>query len=374
LNENRNILLCAGGTGGHLFPAQALAGELRARGWVVHLATDARARQFVADFDPAQTHIIKSATLGGRNPFVIAKSMLDLCVGYWQARALIKQLKPVSVIGFGGYPTLPPIMAARTRKIPILLHEQNAVMGRANRFLARYAKVIAMGFAAGEGAKGGKNSKKIRILGNPVRQEVLDAAQTIQAGRKASDPFNLLVFGGSQGAQFFSQILPQAINLLDEALKSRLKLVQQARDEDKAQLVGALADLDVKSQVSKFFSPMAERIAQADLVISRAGASTVSELAVIGRPSILVPYPFALDHDQAMNAAQMQKSTGCKVIMQADLSPQRLADELKFAITHPEALAQMAKSAKRTGKPQAARELARLVEHIISGNPIGSFE
>jgi UDP-N-acetylglucosamine--N-acetylmuramyl-(pentapeptide) pyrophosphoryl-undecaprenol N-acetylglucosamine transferase len=373
LDNNRNIVLCAGGTGGHLFPAQALAKELSAMGWVVHLATDTRVRHFVADFDPAQTHIIKSATIGGRNPFNMVKSVFDLGLGYWQARALMKKLKPACVVGFGGYPTLPPVMAARARKIPILLHEQNAVMGRANRFLASKAQAIAMGFAAGNREKGADMREKVRVLGNPVRSEVLDASQIIQSPRKILDPFNLLVFGGSQGAQFFSSVLPAAIRLLDDELRSGLDLVQQARSEDELDLRSALADLGVKSQVAQFFSPMAERIARADFVVSRAGASTVSELAVIGRSSILVPYPFALDHDQAMNAAEMERAAGCKVIDQADLTPQRLADELKYAITHPQALDQMAKNAKQTGKPKAAKEFARLVEYIIAGNSISDF-
>ncbi len=366
--DKSNLLLCAGGTGGHLFPALALAHELGDRGWTVHLATDRRAERFSADFAAERIHIIKSATIGGKNPIKLVRTAIDLGIGYWQSRALIRKLKPACVIGFGGYPTLPPILAGSAAKIPILLHEQNAVMGRANRFLAKRARAIAMGFGAMGFDTGSKTSApNVHVLGNPVRSEVLAAARDAYQARNNSDRFNLLVFGGSQGAQFFSQILPQALGLLDGQVIANLDLVQQARREDEAELIKALADLQVRSEVAQFFSPMAERIAKADLIISRAGASTVSELAVIGRPSILVPYPYALDHDQAMNAAEMERAGGCKVITQKQLTAQRLADEIKLAIAQPEILAKMAANARKTGKPEATTDFANLVEQIVSG-------
>ncbi len=369
MGENRNILLCAGGTGGHLFPAQALARELTARGWLVHLATDVRAQRFVGDFEPAHIHIIKSATLGGKNPVNIVKSALSLGAGYWQSKALLKKLRPVCVIGFGGYPTVPPVMAASAVRLPVLLHEQNAVMGRANRFLSKKARLVVMGF--GVGSKSGDNNSL--VLGNPVRLEVQEAARKSYHRRKVTDRFNLLVFGGSQGAQYFSKVVPEAIGLLDQQSTSKLNLVQQARAEDELELRENLEALKIKAKVAQFFSPMAKYIAEADFVISRAGASTVSELAVIGRPSILVPYPFALDHDQAMNAAEMEKTGGCKVISQAELSAQRLADELHIAINQPDILIKMADKAKLTGKPEAATKFCDLVEYVISGKPVEEF-
>ena len=367
MGDKSNILLCAGGTGGHLFPAQALAQELVARGFDIHLATDERAKRFTGNFPASQIHIIKSATFGGRNPIKIAKAAIDLISGYWQSRSLIKNLKPVCVIGFGGYPTLPPVMAASSYRTPILLHEQNAVMGRANRFLAKKAQLIVMGFAASEIT----SSDKMRILGNPVRSAVLEASAISYRSRKKTDIFRLLVFGGSQGAQYFSQVLPPAIKLLDQPLILRLQLVQQARDEDESQLTKALSALAVKFEVAQFFANMAERLGDADLIISRAGASTVSELAVIGRPSLLIPYPFALDHDQAMNAAEMERAGGCKVITQANLTAKRLAEELTNAINQPELLSQMASKAKQTGKRDATVNFADLVEQTISGNSVG---
>jgi UDP-N-acetylglucosamine--N-acetylmuramyl-(pentapeptide) pyrophosphoryl-undecaprenol N-acetylglucosamine transferase len=361
LANERNILICAGGTGGHLFPAQALARELSAKGWTIHLATDARARRFTADFPAEAIHIIKAATISGRNPLKMLKALFVLGGGYRQSRALIEALKPEAVIGFGGYPTLPPIMAASTARVPILLHEQNAVMGRANRLLAKKAIAIVMGFAAGNASE----NQKVKVLGNPVRAEVLAAAEKDYVKRKKGSKFNLLVFGGSQGAQYFSKVLPQALALMDKAPRDNISLVQQAREEDEAELVEELVKLNIEHNVAQFFSPMATQIAKADFVISRAGASTVSELAVIGRPSLLVPYPFALDHDQAMNAAELEKSGGCKVVTQSQLTPQRLAEELQFAIDNPAELEKQAKAAKKTGKPFAAGEFAILVENII---------
>jgi len=369
LNANKVILICAGGTGGHLFPAQALARELGERGWTIHLATDERANRYAADFPAVETHLIKSATIGGRNPFKMIKAAFTLGAGYRQSRTLMEKLQPEAAIGFGGYPTVPPIIAASAASAKILLHEQNAVMGRANRLLARKAKAIAMGFGSGRGADDGK----VVILGNPVRKEVLEAAKIKYAIRKTCAPFNLLIFGGSQGARFFSEVMPKALQLLDSSVLALLNIVQQARPEDEAALKKNFEQLAVKYEVSPFFSPMVQRIAQSHLVIGRGGASTISECAIIGRPSILVPYPLALDHDQAMNAAEMEKAGGCKVIEQKELTPQRLADELKFAIEYPDKLAQMAQNAKKTGKPKASKDFARLVEHVIAGNSVKEF-
>ena len=364
---NKTILLCAGGTGGHLFPAQSLARELMANGWDVHLATDDRAKRFLADFPASETHIIKSATIGGRNPFKMLKAALTLGGGYRQSRAMIDNINPAAAVGFGGYPTLPPMMAAASAKIPVLLHEQNAVMGRANRLLAKKASAIAMGFGTGA------QDDKIIVLGNPVRAEVLSAAKTLYDQRKISGPFNLLVFGGSQGARFFSEIMPAALRLLKPAQLKLLNIVQQARPEDEAALKSKFSELGITSEVSHFFSPMATRIANAHMVIGRGGASTVSECAIIGRPSILVPLPGSLDNDQAANAAGLEKAGGCKVIAQVKLTAERLAQELQAAIEQPKDLAMMAQKAKKTGKPQAAIDMARLVEHIIGGGKPSQF-
>ncbi len=353
------ILLCAGGTGGHLFPAESLAHELNARGFEVHLATDDRAQRFAAAFPAKKIHIVKSATPNFRNPVALAKASLTLLQGYREARKLVAGLSPRVVVGFGGYPTLPPMWAANRLGIPTVIHDANAVMGRANRLLARRARTIAMGF--GGAAKG----ERVIVTGNPVRPGVLAAAKSGYPLRQADEPFNLLVFGGSQGAQFFSQAMPEAMSHLSPAQRRLFRIVQQARPEDEAGLRNAYAGIGIAAEIAPFFANMAERIAQAHFVISRAGASTVSELAVIGRPCLLVPYPHALDHDQAMNARTLAEGGGARIIEQSELSASRLASILGKSLAEPGGLAEMAEKAKRSGKPDAAALLAECVEKAI---------
>ncbi|MDK1375125.1 MULTISPECIES: undecaprenyldiphospho-muramoylpentapeptide beta-N-acetylglucosaminyltransferase [unclassified Sinorhizobium] len=365
------ILLAAGGTGGHLFPAEALAHELRASGYDVHLATDSRAERFAGRFPADEIHIVPSATIGSKNPIKLARSVWKLWTGLRAARRLIARLKPKAVIGFGGYPTVPPLLAATGMGVPSMIHEQNAVMGRANKMLASRVQAIAGGFLP-EGA--GAFATKTVTTGNPVRPAVLEAAGTPYAGFSNNAPFHLVVFGGSQGAQYFSQAIPQAICRLEDAARQRLRVTQQARPEDREGVSAAYDKLGVPAEVSPFFNDMAARIAAAQLVICRSGASTVSELAVIGRPAILVPYPYALDHDQAANAAALAAKGGARVIAQAELSAERLSGILADAMNNPQALAQMAASARETGKPDAARLLASLVEAIASGLTVEKFK
>lgn len=364
------VMLCAGGTGGHVFPAEALAHELNERGYEIHLVTDSRAERFAHSFPAAQIHVVPSATIGSKNPVSIARSVLTLMKGIRVARKLIRQLKPKAVVGFGGYPTLPPLFAATRENVPTLIHEQNAVMGRANRLLAPRVKAIAGGFLP-EG-KGAFASKTV-ATGNPVRPAVLEAANAAYQASAGNEPFNLVVFGGSQGAQYFSQALPKAISLLSEDERKRLRLTQQARQDDLVQVTEAYQAMGVEADVSPFFGNMAERIGAAHFVISRSGASTVSELSVIGRPSILVPYPHALDHDQAANAAMLEAEGGASVRRQSDLSPELLSDLLRNAMNSPDHLTACAAAAKRTGKPHAAQTLANLVETIAAGRSVADF-
>lgn len=364
------ILLAAGGTGGHLFPAEALAHELKANGYSVHLVTDSRAERYAGKFPADEVHVVPSATIGSKNPISVAKSLWTLWTGMRAARKLIARLKPKAVVGFGGYPTVPPLLAATGMGVPSLIHEQNAVMGRANKALASRVKAIAGGFLP-EGT--GAFAAKTVTTGNPVRPAVLAAAKTPYAAAGGDAPFHLVVFGGSQGAQYFSKAIPQAICRLDDAVRQRFKVTQQARTEDKDGVIATYEQLGVPAEVSPFFTDMAERIAGAQLVICRSGASTVSELSVIGRPAILVPYPYALDHDQAANAAALAAKGGARVIAQSELTADRLAGILKDAADNPQSLAQMAANARETGKPDAASLLASLVEAIASGLTVEKF-
>lgn len=364
------ILLAAGGTGGHLFPAEALAHELAGRGWRVHLATDSRATRYAGSFPAAEIHEIASATIGSRNPVALVRAFWTIWRGAREAGKIIAQIAPKAVIGFGGYPTLPPLWAATRRDVPTIIHEQNAVMGRANKALAARVTAIAGGFLSAGGVHAGKTV----LTGNPVRPAVIEAAATPYATPEAGGPFRLLVFGGSQGAQFFSDAVPAALALLPDEARRRVEVTQQARPEDEDKVRAAYAGLGLKAEVSPFFTDMARRIAAAHLVVSRSGASTVSEIAAIGRPALLVPYPHALDHDQAANAAALAAAGGAQVHPQSTLSPQTIAELVGALVADPARLAAMAKAAGSAGRPEATRLLADLVEAIASGESVEAFK
>lgn len=365
------ILLAAGGTGGHLFPAEALAHELKANDWAVHLVTDSRAERFAGKFPADEIHVVPSATIGSKNPVKVATSLWTLWTGLRAARKLMARLQPKAVVGFGGYPTLPPLLAATGMNIPSMIHEQNAVMGRANKALASRVQAIAGGFLP-EGV--GAFAAKTVTTGNPVRPAVLSAAEIPYQPPSPEGEFRLVVFGGSQGAQFFSKAIPQAVCRLSDAKRARIRVTQQARPEDREGVVSIYEKLAVPADVSPFFTDMADRLAKAHLVICRSGASTVSEISVIGRPAVLVPYPYALDHDQAANAAALAANGGAKVIAQSELSPEKLSTIIVEAMKNPDRMAEMAANARKTGKPDAARLLAEMVEAIAAGKTIEEFK
>lgn len=359
---DRHAFLAAGGTGGHLFPAEALAHALIARGWTVDLVTDERASRYAGNFPARDIFEVKSATLGSKNPIALAKTFAKLWSGYRHAAKLLRVHRPRIVVGFGGYPTLPPLLAASMAKVPTMVHEQNSVMGRANALLASRVDHIALGFPPMSGQM--PHADKTTISGNPVRPAVLEAMQQPYVPPSDNGPIRLVVFGGSQGAQYFSEVMPAALKQLPPALLKRIHIVQQARPEDVSNVKAAYDALDIHHEVASFFDAMATHIANAHWLMSRSGASTVSELSAIGRPSLLVPYPFALDHDQAANAAALQAEGGAEIIPQKDLSPEVLAGKLIKLIETPQFLADMAQAAKAVGKPHAAEALADLVENI----------
>lgn len=364
MSVRRPVVVAAGGSGGHLFPAAALSHVLAARGMEVHLVTDERTGKFGGDFPAHAIHKVASATPRSGGFFLRATAILTLIRGTVAARRLVKRIRPRAVIGFGGYPTVPPLLAATQLRVPTLLHEGNAVIGRANRFLASKVDAIAQGFEVLDGLPG-TLAAKTHLTGNPVRPKV------IEAGRMAfpecfSGKLRLLVTGGSQGAAIFSDIVPAAIELLPEATRQKLNIVQQARAEDEEGVRDAYRRLAVDAEVQPFFFDLPGRIAQAHLVIARAGASTVSELAVIGRPAILVPLPHALDQDQAANAKQFAATGAAVVVAQSAFSPQWLATTLVEAQGDMASLARRAAAAKRTGIADAAERLADLVHSLMS--------
>jgi len=359
---SKTVLLTAGGTGGHLFPAQALAGELIRRGWTVELATDERADKYGEGFPARKVHIIASATIRGRNPLALARTAYRLLRGTIQARSVIRALKPDVVAGFGGYPTFPPMFVARLTGTPSILHEANGVMGRANRLLARGVSAIATSVPMDDLPP--ELAAKLVETGNPVREAVLNASEIFYTPPEPDGPFRLLVFGGSQGARFFSDVLPPAVEKLDPEIRARLRIVQQCRPEDMERVQAAYDGLGVQAECAPFFQDMPQRIAQAQLVICRSGASSVSELSVLGRPAILVPLPGAIDQDQAANAKVLEKAGGAWPIPQADLHPQRLADEIGRFMKTSEMLVEAARKARSVARPDAVQRLADLVEDI----------
>lgn len=351
------VLIAAGGTGGHLFPAEALAAALNARGVAVELATDSRAKLYGGDFPARAVHEIAAATPSAGSLAGRARAVLTLSYGTLTALILLFRRRPSAVVGFGGYPTVPPLLAAALLHVPTILHEQNAVIGRANRFLAGFVDVVATGFPRLKGLAA-ELEVKTAYTGNPVRPGVLAAART---SYPEGNPFRLLVIGGSQGARIMADIVPAAVGLLSAETRRDLCIAQQARGEDAARVKEAYAGLDVGAEVLPFFSDLPARMASANLVVARAGASTLAELAVIGRPAILVPFPHALDKDQAENAAQLGATGAAIVVDQADFTPQWLARTLTGLRADPAALRQRGVAARRGGVPDAAERLADLV-------------
>ena len=357
-------MLAAGGTGGHLFPAFALAEEMGRRGHAVDLVTDMRGDRYGTGFPARKVYQVPSATLGGKNPVAVTRTALALSRGVAAAYKLLGAVEPAAVIGFGGYPTFPPLLAARMRGIPSALHEQNAIMGRANRMLAGRVTAIATSFEKTK-LVDGPLTAKVHFTGNPVRDIVRRAALTPYDAPYFCGPLRLVVFGGSQGARFFSDAVPPALALLPPDLRARLEVVQQCREEDLERVGAAYAAAGIRCQLAAFFRDLPDQMAAAHLVIARAGASSVAELTVIGRPAILVPLPHALDNDQLNNAKRLAESGAAWCIEQKDLSPERFAAEVAGLMTATGRLVTAAAAAKAAGRPDAVERLADLAEELM---------
>ncbi|UOM36958.1 undecaprenyldiphospho-muramoylpentapeptide beta-N-acetylglucosaminyltransferase [Acuticoccus sp. I52.16.1] len=355
------MMLAAGGTGGHLFPAEALALVLTRRGHKVVLVTDARAEALVDTFPAERVHFVPSATLTGKNPVALARMAVANGAGFMRSMRIVRGFRPDVAVGFGGYPTLPPLSAARALKVPLVVHEANAVIGRANKSLARHAHV-ATSFPEVRGIQGALSETHVGI---PVREAVVAAAAPYEA---PADSFRLLVFGGSQGARVFADLVPPAIALLSQEQRARLRIVQQCRPEDMDRVRAAYAPLLEGFELAPFFKDLPARIAAAHLVVSRSGASTVAELSIIGRPGLLVPLPGALDQDQAHNADALAALGGARRLDQKAMTPEVLAAELTSLMTDPARLAGMAAGATGLARPDAAERLADLAERIAAGD------
>ena len=352
-------VVAAGGTGGHMFPAQALAEALTERGWRVVLATDERGAAY-ADRFPAEKRIaLSAATYRNGDPIGMARAGLQIAKGVMQARAAFKVIDPAIVVGFGGYPSLPALLAALSAKRPAMIHEQNAVLGRVNRLLAPRMQAIASAFPTLEKASS-EVLARTQVVGNPVRPEI--SALFDQAYEAPTGDIRLLITGGSQGARILSELIPEAIARLPEALRYRLKIQQQTRKESLESARQAYAEALVDAEIAPFFRDMAGRLSSAHLVIGRAGASTVSELAVAGRPSLLIPLKIAMDDHQRFNAKLLTDVGAAVVLAEDDATVEAMASLLERLLSDPEGLTRMAKAAHAVAIPDGAARLADLVE------------
>ena len=360
------ILLAAGGTGGHLFPAEALAHELLARGLAVDLVTDERGQGFGDKLSSVAVHRIAAGGVAGKGMGTRLRNISRLGIGYLQSRRLIKRLQPSVTVGFGGYPSVPPLLAAQHAGVKTLLHEQNAVAGRANRFLLKHASKVATSFSSVKFLDQVQANRRV-LTGNPVRPEIAAIAALPYAAPTSDGPFNLLVVGGSQGARVFGELLPPAIALLPAELRARLHLTQQCRAEDLDKVAAQYRALDLVVELQPFFRDIPARLAATHLLIARAGASTVAELTAAGRPAVMVPLPNSIDDHQAANAAGLADAGGGWVAAQKDVDPARLAGLLADLITHPAKLAAAADTARRLGHRDAAQALADLVIGLLPG-------
>lgn len=363
----RRIVLAAGGTGGHMFPAQALAAALRERDWETALVTDARGLALARDFPADPIATVNAATVSPRNPFKSVAGAARIAAGVLTARKLLAELTPSAVVGFGGYPAFPALFAARGR-IPIVLHEQNAVLGRVNRFFAGRAAAIASGFKRLERAPANAASRW-RITGNPVRAPILAARETAYAPPEPNGEIRVLILGGSLGARILSEITPRAIARLPLGLRSRLSVAQQTREDYIETAQATYVEAGVRADCRAFFDDVADRLASAHIVIARAGASTVTELAVVGRPSVLVPLKIATDDHQTLNARALEEAGAADVLPETEFDGQKLAQVLERRLSSPQDLARRAAAARAAGRPDATSALADLVEAVIAGTP-----
>lgn len=364
LTQRHPVVLVAGGTGGHVFPAEALAAELRARGHTLALFTDQRGVAWSGALGNVATHAIRAGRVSGVSLMGRLRGIADLALGGLQSRRLLARLQPSVVVGFGGYASVSAMMAASTIGVPTVIHEQNALIGRANRLLAPRVTAIATSFTEVERLRA-EDAPKVVFTGNPVRKAVRVLREPPFTLPDRSKKLNLLVTGGSQGATVFSRILPNAIANLPREVRDRIGLAQQCRKEDIEKVRAAYAAIGFKADLAPFFADLAERLGQAHLVICRSGASTCAELTTAGRPAVLVPYPHAADDHQMANARALEAAGGAEVIPESDFTADLLAARLKLMVEQPGHLGSMAEAARSVGHADAAGNLAMLVEGLV---------
>ncbi len=358
--DARLLIIAAGGTGGHMFPAQALAEEMLSRGWRVKLSTDPRGAQYTGGFPhTVQVEVVNSGTFARGGLMAKLRVPFRILMGALSARRSMKRDRPAAVAGFGGYPAIPAMMAAGSLKIPRLIHEQNGVLGRVNKKFASKVDLVACGTWPTEMPDGVEGIH----VGNPVRRAVMDkhGAGYITPGNW---PMSILAIGGSQGARILSQVMPQAVALLPEAIKAQLRIVQQAREEDIEACEAAYTQARIRCEISPFFRDIPRLMSEAQLIVSRAGASSLADISIIGRPSILVPLGIAMDDHQSANAHGLAKTGAAIVIPEKELTPNSLAECIVTVLQNADGAAKMAQAALSQSRPEAAEHLADLVGYI----------
>ncbi|HEX8662126.1 MAG TPA: undecaprenyldiphospho-muramoylpentapeptide beta-N-acetylglucosaminyltransferase [Brevundimonas sp.] len=352
-------VVAAGGTGGHMFPAEALSRELAARGWRIVLATDHRGEAYAHNF-PAEERIALDAATG-RGPVGLAKAGVAIARGVLKARQALNRLDAAVVVGFGGYPSAPALIAALSQRRPTLLHEQNAVLGRTNRWLAPYVGAIASSFPDLQKVPQGLGAR-VTLIGNPVRPDIRALYDRAWSPPAADGPIHVLVTGGSQGARILAETAPRAMAALPEAIRARLKVQQQSRAETLEAAQQIYLEAGIAAEVAPFFRDMAQRLSAAHLVIGRAGASTCSELAVAAVPSLLIPLKIAMDDHQRFNALSLAEAGGAVVLLEDDVTVQALTAALLPLLSDPARLSAMSTGARSAALPDATRALADMVE------------
>ena len=362
MTRERHFVLAAGGTGGHMVPAAALAAELGRRGHRVALVSDDRGVRFPGLFEEVQTHVLPAGRLAG-GPIGWFKAGKNILTGRTMARELYRTFRPEAVIGFGGYPALPALLAAFKAGIPTAVHEQNAVLGRVNRLVARKVDAIATSYERVERLDE-RFVPKVRLVGNPVREAVLALRDRPYPVLEEDGIFRVLVTGGSQGANVLSAVVPDGLAMLPVAFRRRLQVTHQARIEDIDGCRAKYAELSIAADLATYLPDMPEQLAWAHLVLARAGASTIAELTAAGRPAILVPLPSATDDHQTANAEEITEAGGARMIRQDRFTPVELAKQMQKLGLDPAALTNAAARARSCGRPNAARDLADLVENL----------
>lgn len=360
-----NFVLAAGGTGGHMVPAHALAAELKSRGHGVLLITDDRGARFPGLFEGVPVHILPAGRMRG-GPIAWLKALGSVVKGRGEAKRLYREHKPDAVVGFGGYPAFPSLLAASAMHIPTVLHEQNAVLGRVNRLLAGEAEAIGTAYDEVDRLKPKHKSKSV-LVGNPVREAVARLGELPFPPFDEFAPLKILITGGSQGATVLGEVVPDGLGMLQPSLRRRLQVVQQCRPDDIERVRKTYAELGIPAELTTYIEDMPDKLADAHLVIGRAGASSLAELTVAGRPAILIPFPSATDDHQTANAREITRAGGARTIQQADFTPEVLARQIEALAMDPVALNNAAARAMSVGRPHAARDLADLVERVGNG-------